>query len=59
MHSNLTLGISAHCFIAVQANASAHPNYAPDLRGMGGQKDGEFLVKTCGAGGADMVWCVQ
>ena len=31
-------------------------NYAPDFRGLGGQRDGEFLIKTCGPGGADMVW---
>lgn len=43
--------------VGAQASASAAPNYAPDMREMGGQKDGEFLLKTCGPGGADMVWC--
>ena len=43
--------------LSEQADSVAHPNYSPDLRGMGGQKDGEFLLKTCGPGGADMVWC--
>jgi hypothetical protein len=51
-----TWGGIDECRPLTQAASSAHPNYAPDLRGMGGQKDGKLLLKTCGPGGADMVW---
>ena len=41
-------------FLQIKADSSS--NYAPDFRGLGGQRDGEFLIKTCGPGGAHMVW---